>query len=114
MSVARISTTQACGACSYEQQKRNSDAADDPKVRLIPVACLLIEVLFNYQSTMVPMVPCGTMVRTLIHHKTSPELVIGEVRRVEIGLDVWQCLDASASSYSMPEYLQPKVAVWTS
>jgi hypothetical protein len=24
------------------------------------------------------------------------------------------CLDASASSYSMPEYLQPKVAVWTS
>ena len=25
-----------------------------------------------------------------------------------------KCLDASASSYSMPEYLQPKVAVWTS
>ncbi len=24
------------------------------------------------------------------------------------------CLDASASSYSMPEYLQPKVAAWTS
>ena len=44
----------------------------------------------------------------------SPCQGLGKLSMLTARLFNWVCLDASASSYSMPEYLQPKVAVWTS